>query len=471
MRAAVRVLVAGVMVLSGWTMAVSQERPVEDRPVIASGRPVAALHGVWRSRGYGYLVQIGAGGIELFHVAGDFCYADPRHQPDPDGLFAFYRPYGKGAVAFSGTPGQTRYVFDRRASLPAACRDRTAWSPRRVAALVAATFTDLYPSFAERGIEWRAQAAAAQRAVDDGSNDATLFEALRDMLAGVEDAHVSLHATVDGKERALSPGEALTLLRVRTTADFGSDPGERENEWRRAYRRGIRDEVLDGNAHWAANDCVLWGRADDIGYLNLMSMEGFTEGHPEDDPAGLDAALDDAIAAFQGTRAVILDITNNEGGLDQLAQRIAGRFADRVRPAYTKVAFGAKAVVPQPFAVEPSDRSRYLGPVYMLTSDITLSAGEVFALYMRALPNVVHVGETTRGAFSDKIDKPLPNGWRLALSAEIYRDRDGHSYEARGLPPQVKREVFPADALADGHARRVLELMDEIRRGVIAPRR
>jgi carboxyl-terminal processing protease len=107
----------------------------------------------------------------------------------------------------------------------------------------------------------------------------------------------------------------------------------------------------------------------------------------------------------------------------------------------------------------------------MLTSDITLSAGEVFALYMRALPNVVHVGETTRGAFSDKIDKPLPNGWRLALSAEIYRDRDGNSYEARGLPPQVKREVFPADALADGHARRVLELMDEIRRGVIAPRR
>src|SRR4051794_19413459 len=147
MRAAVPVLVAGVMVLSGWTMAVSQERPTEDRPVIASGRPVTALHGVWRSRGYGYLVQIGAGGIELFHVAGDFCYADPRREQDPDGLFAFYRPYGKGAVAFSGTPGQTRYVFDRLARLPAACRDRTAWLPRRVAALVAATFTDLYPSF------------------------------------------------------------------------------------------------------------------------------------------------------------------------------------------------------------------------------------------------------------------------------------------------------------------------------------
>ena len=32
------------------------------------------------------------------------------------------------------------------------------------------------------------------------------------------------------------------------------------------------------------------------------------------------------------------------------------------------------------------------------------------------------------------------------------------------MPPQVKREVFPADDLTGGHARAVLALMDEIRR-------
>ena len=78
-------------------------------------------------------------------------------------------------------------------------------------------------------------------------------------------------------------------------------------------------------------------------------------------------------------------------------------------------AYGAQGVEPQPFHVEPSKRARYLGPVYLLTSDVTLSAAEVFALYMRALPNVIHVGETTRGAFSDMIEKPLPNGWTLSL--------------------------------------------------------
>src|SRR5438874_3159921 len=148
-----------------------------------------------------------------------------------------------------------------------------------------------------------------------------------------------------------------------------------------------------------------------------MCMEGFTEGRADDDPSGLDAALDDAITAFQGARAVIVDVTDNDGGHDKLAQRIAGRFTDRPRLAYTKVAFGAKDVEPQAFHVEPSEGIRYAGPVYLLTSDITLSAAEVFALYMRALPNVVHLGETTRGAFSDQVDKPLPNGWLLVLSA------------------------------------------------------
>src|SRR5207253_1138410 len=105
------------LVLLGTAMAFSEERQVEDQSVMASGRPVQGLHGVWRSRGYGYVLRIGAGGLELFHVAGRFCYADPRRARDPDGLFVLYRPFGDGTVAFSGSPGQTRYVFDRLSEL------------------------------------------------------------------------------------------------------------------------------------------------------------------------------------------------------------------------------------------------------------------------------------------------------------------------------------------------------------------
>jgi len=484
----VAILCAVMLLAAVPQIAAAQDIAGEDHPTISAGAPVSALHGIWRSRGYGYVLRIDADGLALFHVAGPFCYADPRRQRDPDGLFAFHRMAADGTVAFSARPGQTRYVFDRLSALPDACNDRMPWTPPRVAALVAATFADLYPTFAERGIDWRARTGSA-RLLDSHASDDALFEALRVMLAGIEDAHVELRAEIAGRKRALTPGQAATL--VRADAAPG---GAREDAWDEAYRRGILDRVLRGRGHEAANGGVIWGRVGDIGYLNILTMERFSPGRRRaaDDPTALDAALDAAIAGFSAcpgkvdagfptrtcanartARAVVVDISANDGGFDWLAQRIAGRFADRPRLAYTKTAVGADRVQPQPFEVMPSERARYLGPVYLLTSDVTLSAAEVFALDMRALPNVIHVGETTRGAFSDTINKPLPNGWMLVLPGEIYRDPEGVTYEARGLPPQRRFAVFPQNVPGGGHARRVLALIEEIRaeRDAAAPAR
>jgi carboxyl-terminal processing protease len=460
-RPALAMSIVGFALVWG-TMTAAEDRLAEDRSVMVGGRPVPAVHGVWRSRGYGYVVRIGQDGLKLFHVAGNFCHADQRPERDPDGLFVLYRAWGPDTVAFSTMPGQTQYVFDRLPGLPQACTDRTPWTPPRIAALVGETFADLYPSFDERGIDWQARTAAALRALNDKSSDAALFKVLETMLSGIEDPHVELSAKVAGARRSLEPGDGPTLGRLRAAADGGASQTA-ERRWRESYQRGILDHVLQGKGQLAANDRLFWGRAGDIGYINLLSFARFSESR-SDSRTVVDAVLDQAIAAFGGTRAVIVDISNNRGGYDGLAQHIAGRFADARRLAYTKVAFGAQGVEPQPFHVEPSKRPRYLGPVYLLTSDVTVSAAEIFTLYMRALPNVVHVGGATRGAFSDMIEKPLPNGWTLTLSAEVYRDPQGNSYEARGLPPQRKLEVFPSDDLAGGHPRRVLSLMDEIRR-------
>ena len=455
--------IIGVALLCS-AVAAAQDQAAQDHPAMDDGRPVPAVHGVWRSRGYGYVVRIGEDGHKLYHVAGDFCYADPRPERDPDNLFVFYRPLGPDAVAFSTEVGQTRYVFDRLPGLPQACAAQPPWSAPRIAALFAATFAELYPSFAERGIDWSARTAAVARALNDNSSDAALFDTLETLLEGVEDPHVELHAEVAGERRSLEPGDGTTLGRIKS----GQDPRTAMQAWVAAYHRGVVDVVLQGKGRSAARDRMFWGRVGDIGYLNLTSMAGFSQGLPGGDTSALDAALDEAMAAFDGARAVIVDITYNRGGYDGVAQHIAGRFTDGRRLAYTKIGFGAQGVEPQPYHVEPSERARYVGPVYLLTSDITLSAAEIFTLYMRALPNVVHIGDTTRGAFSDMIEKPLPNGWTLQMSAEVYRDPQGENYEVRGTPPRVKREFFPADDLTGGHARAVLALMDEIRREVPA---
>jgi carboxyl-terminal processing protease len=487
-RPALAISIIGVALWSA--MAAAQYQPAQYRPVRVDGRPVPEVHGVWRSRGHGYLVRIDQNGHQLFHIARDFCYPDDIDQKrtiasrirqafenvrgfvrkhlglraakhDPEDMFGFYLSLGPATISFSGEPDLTRYVFDRLPELPPACTDQTPWSAPRIAALVAATFADIYPSFEQRGIDWPARTAAALAALDESSDDDALYSTLEAMLAGIDDPHVALQAEVNGTQRALLPGDGPTLSRLRAAI---GDKAMDENEWPPAYRQGGLDVVLAGKGHETANGRLFWGRVGEIGYLNLLSMERLSRWGLRDDETVLDAALDQAIAAFAGARAVIVDVSYNLGGYDRVSHHVAGRFADARRLAFTKVGFGAHNVEPQPIYVEPSKRARYLGPVYLVTSDATVSAGETFTLFMRALPNVVHVGTTTRGALSDLIEKPLPNGWALALAGEIYRDPQGENYEVRGIPPQVEFDMFPPDELIGGHARRVLALMEELRR-------
>nr|AYM54133.1 peptidase S41 [Chondromyces catenulatus] len=432
----------------------TREQPAREQ----SSRAFSRL-GVWRSRGYGYILQIGQGSLKLFHAAGPFCYPDPRPEADPDGLFEHSQQLAEDVIAFSAGPGQTRYVFDRLGALPPACDEKAAWTADRIAALTAETFNAFYPSSRERNLDWRARAATAAGQLNERSKDDALFAALSQMLAGIEDPHVELHATVGGETRALSPGEGPTLRRVARSGDAKA----REREWLQAYKSGILDDILRGAGRHVANKRVFWGRVDEIGYLNVVTMGSFDEGAPPDDTVALDAALDEALTAFSGARAVIVDVSNNRGGYDSISGHIAGRFAQERRLAYTKSPIGAEGAEAQAFFVEPSSRIRFLGPVYLLTSDVTVSAGETFTLLMRALPNVRHVGATTRGALSDQLEKPLPNGFRLALPAEVYRDPEGVTFEVKGIPPRTSFEVFPASDLTHGHARAVLRLMDDIR--------
>uniref|UniRef100_UPI0025DF2979 S41 family peptidase n=1 Tax=uncultured Caulobacter sp. TaxID=158749 RepID=UPI0025DF2979 len=235
--------------------------------------------------------------------------------------------------------------------------------------------------------------------------------------------------------------------------------------WLQAYREGVLTQVLQGRGRQAGSNRVFWGRIDDIGYLNLVTMGAFARNAAPDDPRPLDAILDEAIAAFAGAKAVIVDVSNNRGGYDTISARVAGRFAETSHLAYSKVGVGAKAP-PQPVRVEPASGTRFTGPVYLVTSDITVSAGETFTLMMKALPNVKQVGGTTRGAFSDQLSKPLPNGWALGLPAETYKGSKGEDLEGRGLAPDMPLTVFPDNDLNGGHAKAIQGLMQKIREDI-----
>ncbi len=409
----------------------------------------ARIDGVWRSRGYGHVLTIARGVPSVYHVAGAYCYRDPSPDAGKEESYRLVAITDRNRIAFTVAPGTTRYAFDRIAALPAACTTRRSWTRQAIADVVAATFADLYPGFGPRGRTLRGVTASLTDAGRSDS-DAALYTRLTTALGGLDDAHVGLEASIEGEDRSFEGGEAPTIIAARADPRLGDDSAAREKRWSAAYRQGIVD-LLGDTAQQVANRRILWGRIGRIGYITIVAMGAFAPDAAPDDVVALDAALDTAIAAFRDLPGVIVDVTNNRGGYDSVSLHIAGRFADRARLAFAKRPVGV-AGADQRFDVVPSTRSRYTGPVALLTSDITVSAGETFTLAMRALPTVRHMGATTRGALSDQLAKPLPNGWTLTLPAEQYRDPAGRSHEGVGIAP-----VEPIPAFTPDHRAMIVE--------------
>ena len=349
---------------------------------------------------------------------------------------------GPARIAFAAASDETHYAFDRIATLPHRCTERREWTTREIGEVIAATFADLYPGFGRRGRALGTLTAAVATG-DASPPDLSFFQRVTQALARLDDAHVGLHATIDGIDHDFEGGEAPTIVGARSNPTLGPDPAERERAWTKNYREGIV-ALLDRGGQQVANRRILWGTIGRIGYINIVAMGAFAKDSPPDDTSALDAALDDALTSFQGLPGVIVDVTNNRGGYDAISLHIAGRFAGERRFAFSKRAVGARGAY-QRFDVVPSRRIRYLGKVALLTSDVTVSAGETFTLAMRALPNVVQIGGRTRGALSDQLTKPLPNGWTLTLPAEDYRDSNGRTLEGVGIAPVQSLPPFDPD--------------------------
>ena len=71
------------------TMAAPMEQPAQDnqdRPVMVNGRATAAVHGVWRSRGYGYVVRITTTDLSFFTSPATFAMPTQGRRSDQDGV-------------------------------------------------------------------------------------------------------------------------------------------------------------------------------------------------------------------------------------------------------------------------------------------------------------------------------------------------------------------------------------------------
>jgi C-terminal processing protease CtpA/Prc len=144
------------------------------------------------------------------------------------------------------------------------------------------------------------------------------------------------------------------------------------------------------------------------------------------------------VKSLRGVKGLVIDIRYNGGGDDGIALAIAGFFTDHPVPAYSKRAFfNGTLTEPYRVTVLPESGERLAVPIVFLTSDMTVSAAEVLALDLKALPNSIQLGQPTRGSLSDRLEKVLPNGWGVSLSNEIYTDVHSRIFEVTGVIPDV----------------------------------
>ncbi|MEL7198673.1 MAG: S41 family peptidase [Pseudomonadota bacterium] len=456
---------AALMLQSG---CVSVSRTIVTEP--ANAEP---SDGVLQSDGYGYVVDLRGDNVALYHVANDVCIESTASakelahyltndslKPPPDGQRLHF------TTTLESYPIQMRRV----ASVPDQCDQQTSNDPVGNFDAFAAYFDAHYAFFDLYGVDWSSRIADARTSVGPDTSDQELFAIFSELLEPIKDGHVSISAEIDGENEKFAANRSVVGKYIRREA---KRRGVARSDLNDQFLEGfwldsIGGDILNGRGKMVADNRIQYGMmTDGIAYITFMSVAGFAGkglGEEERDLIALQKTMDSAFELFakRGAKAVIIDLSVNMGGYDFISRAIANRFANKRTLAYTKRA--ADSSIKQPFAehLVPYAGSRFEGPVYVLTSQATVSGGEVLTMALRALPNVTHVGQPTRGALSDVLEKELPNGWEITLSNEIYADAEGELWEGRGIAPEMPMTVFGTDNLIASHSRAVKNLAQHI---------
>ncbi|MGH1345793.1 MAG: S41 family peptidase [Nannocystales bacterium] len=415
----------------------------------SSGEVMAEeLDGVWLSRGYGYALDIGEGRARLLEVTEISC-VELQDLP----ISGFETLFDSELIdpdllALGQDNSLAPYLFDREDSMPDACED----GPTPVVGddgyeadalqafdVVWQTFAEHYAFFKLRGVDWDAVGQEVRQTLSSSSSDEELFEAISALMDPLDDGHVSLTAGDEYHESGSV--ELIDILFAEFEAQTEVPDFETyANEQFGLHLQGIAG-ALDESPQ-GGGGTMMWGMlGGSVGYLAYFA---FDPDNPDAELNELDAALE----AFADADAMVVDLRYNEGGNDRYALDVASRFFDEERVVFQKSARdGGSLTEAVQVTLGPAEGDTFLGPVYVVTSNSTVSAAEVFTMSMAEAPHVVIAGQPSNGIFSDILERVLPNGWAFGLSNEVYTTAAGDVLEGAGVPVDlpITLQAFPLE--------------------------
>lgn len=308
-------------------------------------------------------------------------------------------------------------------------------------------FNDYYAFFEARNIDW-----AQFESLRDLVTNENVYDIIEELALLLEDSHVSIYDNELGIEIESGDVRLLERLNANLSGDLLLEDIQDYYDLGIEKLMAIIIEYLGGEFQVDDRDNIFWGLIDDeTGYINVLTMQGYgTDFNNELSSLNdiLDNIMEDLAAA--GISKLVLDLRFNEGGIDTVALDIVSRFMDQERISYFKKArLGDGYTENRAFSVGPKGNFQFTEDIVLLTSPITVSAGELFTLCLKDQPYVTIVGENTAGAFSTILNHTLPNGAEIGLSNEIYTDAQGTVFEIVGIGPNDPENQVPLFSTSD----------------------
>lgn len=425
----------------------------------AAGGP-SPVDGVWRTDGYGWIIAVHNGQEQTYDVTAVSCL--PNHTlselggPSPDGVVSFGKdnlpvetlrrtPDGQGRLRLLGTAADIDLL--PAPALPQACTRTTPDDPVTTFDVFWATFAENYNSTVRKHVDWNALRAQYRAKVTPSTTSDQLYQILTDMIRPLGDNH----ATLDGPHGRSFEGKRPG---TRDDDDVSAKAATRSVDQYLRENLGVRDPQT-----WAGGKIAYADLPGGVGYLRITAFQDYHTAHGlyVERAEVLGTALD-AVFSTQHVstwRGLIIDLQYNEGGDDELGLQLAGRLTNVAYTAYTKLARDdphdpTRYGRPRTVTVTPAAGPRYTGPIRLLTSDLTVSAGEtLLEALMARTPAPARFGTTTQGVFADDMQRKLPNGWTFTVGNEDYIASDGRNYEGTGIPPTVPTDpIFTKPELA-----------------------
>jgi len=443
-------------------------------PISASAqiqRATESLDGLWLTDGYGELLEVQGDNLRAYEITTLSCIAAAkttrRTEASTNHEIVFAGEDGTLRI-FPGLSADTRWLHEdgsvsnilirRTSSRPEPCDHPPVDTPPANYQVFWETFSEHYPFFALRQMNWLAVDKKFRPQVTAETKPEELFRILSGMIEPLHDAHTSIRAkSIQQRFHGYRPA---------------ADPMQRKNAARiteiiatKYVREGLRDfcnkqlqfGLLRSSPGTSSSYSLRSPRIGAIGYLRIHSFDDYSNDREfVKQVEVLETALDNMFADSSKLTGLVIDVRINGGGSDVFGISIASRLATQEYLAYSKVTRNDirdadHRTPPQAVMVQVSQRPGFRGPVVLLTSADSISAAETFTMALLGrLPHITRIGANTQGVFSDVLVRKLGNGWTFGLPNEIYLTKDGKAFDGPGVPPDVEVPIFLAEDLANG---------------------